>query len=148
MKLLKRNFKKIIALTLVVMITCLSINTVFSVAHEIEEAGISFASDPMSIGFLHVEASGHCPSCPADNHPSTDHEHFTCDHHNYTSLTAQTVYRHPAPVELPLVSLYASRFIPEVFLDIDTPPPQNFPDLLNEKLFREFSGDTCIFRAD
>ena len=123
MKLLNRNFKKIIALTLVVMITCLSINTVFSVAHEIEEAGVSFAHE-ISIGFLHVETSGHCPSCPTDDHPSTDHEHFTCDHHNYTSLTAQIVYRHPVPIELPLVNLYASQFIPEVFLDIDTPPAE------------------------
>ncbi len=123
MKLLNRNFKKIIALTLVVMISCLSINTVFSVAHEIEEAGVSLAHE-ISIGFLHVETSGHCPSCPADDHPNTDHEHFICDHHNYTSLTAQLVYHHPVPIELPLVNLYASQFIPEVFLDIDTPPAE------------------------
>lgn len=125
MKLLNRNFKKIIALTLVAMMACLSINTVFSVAHEIEEAGFS-TPHTIKIGFLHVETSGHCPSCPTDDHPNTDHEHFTCDHHNYTSLTAQIVYRHPVPVELPQVNLYTSQFIPEVFLDIDTPPAESF----------------------
>lgn len=118
-------FRKIIALTLVTVLSCLSINTVFLVAHEIEEAGVSLAHE-LSIGFLHIETSGHCPSCPTDDHPSTDHEHFTCDHHNYTSLTAQIVYSHPVPIELPRVNLYTSQFIPEVFLDIDTPPAESF----------------------
>ena len=107
------------------MVVCLSINTLFSFAHEMEEAGISFAHE-IAIDFLHIETSGHCQSCPSDDHPSTDHEHFTCDHHNYTSLTAQIVYRHPVPIELPRVNLYASQFIPEVFLDIDTPPAETF----------------------
>lgn len=122
---LNRKFRKIIALTLVTVLACLSVNTALSVAHEIEEAGLSFAHE-MSMGSLHVETSGHCPSCPTDDHPSTDHDHFTCDHHNYTSLSPLTVYRHPAPVELPQVYLHASQFIPEVFLDIDTPPAESF----------------------
>lgn len=120
---LNQNFRKIIALTLVTVMACLSINTVFSFAHEIEEAGFT-TPHKITIGFLDVETSGHCPSCPTDDHPSTDHDHFTCDHHTYTSLTAQTVYRHPVPTEIPHVNLYASQFIPEVFLDIDTPPAE------------------------
>ncbi|MHB8121166.1 MAG: hypothetical protein ACYDG4_03340 [Desulfuromonadaceae bacterium] len=122
---MNRILRKIIALALVTVLTGLSISTALPVGHEIEAAGLSFAHK-ISIGFLHVETSGHCPPCPTDDHPGTDHEHFTCDHHNYTALTAQLVYRHPVPVELPQVNLYASQFIPEVFLDIDTPPAESF----------------------
>ncbi len=115
------KFRKITALTLIMVMACLSINTVFSVAHEIEEAGFS-TPHKISIGFLHVETSGHCPVCPPDDHPSTDHDHFSCDHHTYVSLAAQTAYRLPLPHELPHLNLESFQFIPEVFLAIDTPP--------------------------
>ena len=100
---------------------CLSINTVFSVAHEVEEAGFS-APHNVKISFLHVETPGHCLSCPSDEHPSEDHDHVSCDHHTYISLTYQTDYRRPAPIVLPHDNLEASQFIPEVYLSIDTPP--------------------------
>jgi len=122
---LKQKFRKIIALTLVAVMACLSINTVFSLAHEIEEAGFTTPHN-ITIGFLHVETSGHCPACPTDDHPSTDHEHYSCDHHTNLTLAAQTFYRHPVPTALPLVILDVSQFIPEVFLDIDTPPAEPF----------------------
>ena len=121
---MKQNFKKFIALTLVAVIVCLSINTVFTIAHEIEEAGFS-APHKITIGFLHVETSGHCPACPTDDHPGSDHEHFSCDHHTSISLLpAQTVYRHPASIALLLAKVDTSQYIPEVFLDIDTPPAE------------------------
>jgi len=100
---------------------CLSLNSVFSVAHEIEEAGFSTPHN-ITIGFLDVKTSGHCPSCPTDDHPNTDHDHFSCDHHNYLSLAAQTVYRHPLPVALPVASVEPFQFIPKVYLDKFIPP--------------------------
>ncbi|MDD2733672.1 MAG: hypothetical protein PHF56_06995 [Desulfuromonadaceae bacterium] len=118
---MNQKFKKIVALTLVTMIACLSINTIFSVAHEIEEAGFT-APHNISIGFSHSETPGHCSSCPTDDHPSTDHDHFSCDHHTYQSLSTQTDYYHPARIALSLVNPEAFQFIPEVFLAIDTPP--------------------------
>ncbi len=106
---------------MVAVLICLSINTVFSVAHEVEEAGFSTPHNIM-IGFLHVETSGHCPSCPTDNHPSDDHDHFSCDHHTFMSLAAQTVYRHPVPATLSIVNVEPFQFIPEVYLDKFIPP--------------------------
>lgn len=100
---------------------CLSINTVFSIAHEFEEAGFSSPHN-ITISFLHVETSGHCPSCPTDSHPNTDHDHFSCDHHTSISLTAQTVYRHPVSVTLSIVNVEPFKFIPEVYLDKFIPP--------------------------
>ncbi|MHB8123519.1 MAG: hypothetical protein ACYDG4_15350 [Desulfuromonadaceae bacterium] len=122
---MNQRFKKIIAMTLVAVMVCFSINTVFSVAHEIEEAGFS-TPHTIKIGFLHVETSGHCPSCPTADHPSTDHDHFSCDHHTHLSLADQTVYRNPELTALSLVYVDTSQFIPEVFLDIDTPPAESF----------------------
>jgi len=118
---LNQNFRKILALTLVAVIICLSINAVFSVAHEIEEAGFT-TPHTITIGFLHVETSGHCPACPTDNHPSTDHDHFSCDHHTSISFAAQTVYRHPVPIGFPHVNVETFQFIPEVYLDKFIPP--------------------------
>jgi len=100
---------------------CLSINTVFSVAHEIEEAGFSTPHN-FKIAFLHIETSGHCPSCPTSDHPNTDHDHFSCDHHTYLSLADQVMYRCPLPTALPVVNAEPFQFIPKVFLAIDTPP--------------------------
>lgn len=118
---MNQNFRKIMAITLVAVMICLSINTVFSVAHEIEEAGFS-TPHKISIGFLQIETSGHCPACPTNDHPSTDHDHFSCDHHTNISLTAQTVYRLPVSVELPPVNSEGFQFIPEVYLDKFIPP--------------------------
>jgi len=118
---LNLKFTKIIALTLIAVMACLSINTVFSVAHEIEEAGFS-TPHSITIGFLHVESSGHCPACPPDDHPITDHDHFSCDHHTYLSLACQTRYRCPLPITLSVVYAEPFQFIPQVFLAIDTPP--------------------------
>lgn len=118
---MNQKFREIIVLTLVALMVCLSMNSVFSIAHEIEEAGFS-TPHKITIGFLHIETAGHCPACPTDDHPNTDHDHFSCDHHTYFSLTAQTVYRHPAPITLALINTEASQFVPEVFLSIDTPP--------------------------
>lgn len=118
---MKQGFRKVIALTLVAVIICLSINTFFSVAHEVEEAGFSTPHN-IKIGFLHVETSDHCPSCPIDDHPNTDHDHFSCDHHTYMSMAAQTVYRHPVPVTLSIVNVDPFQFIPEVYLDKFIPP--------------------------
>ena len=118
---MNQKFRKIIALTMVAVMACLSINTTFSVAHEIEEAGFSSPHN-ITIGFLHVETEGHCPSCPTDNHPGTDHDHFSCDHHTYMSLVAQTVYRHPVPIGLLVVNVESIQFIPEVYLDKFIPP--------------------------
>lgn len=118
---LSEKLKKIIALTLVALMTCLSVNTAFSVAHEVGEAGFSQA-DKITMGSLQHNTSGHCPVCPADNHSSTDHEHFSCDHHSYMFVAAQTAYRHPASTAVSLVNLEKFQFIPEVFLSIDTPP--------------------------
>lgn len=118
---MNQKFRKIIALAMVALIACLSVNTVFSVAHEIEEAGFSTPHN-ITIGFLHVETNGHCPSCPSDDHPNTDHDHFSCDHHTFLSFAEQTVYRHPARATLTHVNLEAIQFIPEVYLDIATPP--------------------------
>lgn len=118
---MNHKFRKMIALTLVAVIACLSINTVFSVAHEIEEAGFTTPHN-ISMGGSHSETPGHCPSCPTNDHPSTDHDHFSCDHHTYQSLTAQTDYRPPVSIVLSLVNPEAFQFIPEVFLAIDTPP--------------------------
>ncbi|MFH1029168.1 MAG: hypothetical protein V1791_14285 [Pseudomonadota bacterium] len=115
------KFRKIIAVTLVAVMTCLSINTVFSVAHEIEEAGFSTPHN-ITIGFLDVKTSGHCPSCPNDDHPSTDHDHFSCDHHTSISLTTQAEYRHPVPIGFPLVNVETFQFIPKVYLDKFIPP--------------------------
>ncbi len=101
---------------------CLSINTVFSVAHEIEEAGFT-SPHVISIGFLHLKTAGHCPACPADDHhSSTDHDHFSCDHHTYMSLATQIDYRLPLMMSLAVVSVEPFQFIPEVFSTIDTPP--------------------------
>jgi hypothetical protein len=118
---LKNKFRKIVALTLVAMLFCPSASTVFSVAHEFEEAGIT-TPHSISVGFLHMETDGHCPSCPTEDHPSTDHDHFSCDHHTYLSLTAHNAYRHPVPVMVSLLRLETSRFVPEVYPSIDTPP--------------------------
>jgi len=118
---LNQKFRKIIALTLVAVITCLSINTVFSIAHEIEEAGFT-TPHKITIGFLHAETSGHCPACPTDNHPSTDHDHFSCDHHTNISLAVQAVYRHPSSIAILLVNLETFQLIPEVYLDKFIPP--------------------------
>jgi len=118
---LNQKFRKIIALTLVTVMISLSINTVFSVAHEIEEAGFS-TPHKITIGFLHVETSGHCPACPTDNHPSTDHDHFSCDHHTSISFAAQTVYRNPMTIGFPLVNLETFQFTPEVYQDKFIPP--------------------------
>jgi len=121
MSILNLKFKQIIALTLVTVLAFLSINTVFSVAHEIEEAGFS-TPHSITVGFLHVETSGHCPACPPDDHPSTDHDHFSCDHHTYLSLAGQTSYRCPLPMTLSFVNAEPFQYIPQVFLAIDTPP--------------------------
>lgn len=118
---MNQKFRKIIALILVAIMVCLSINTVFSVAHEVEEAGFS-APHNVKIAFLHVETPGHCLSCPSDEHPSEDHDHVSCDHHTYISLTAQTVYRHPVSTGLAIVNLEPFQFIPEVYLDKFIPP--------------------------
>lgn len=118
---MNQKFRKIIALTLVAVMACLSINTVFTVAHEIEEAGFSTPHN-VTIGFLHIKTAGHCPSCPTDDHPSTDHDHFSCDHHNYLSLTTQTIYRHPLPMALPVVNVEPFQFIPKVYLEKFIPP--------------------------
>lgn len=118
---MNKRFRKIIAMTLVAVMICLSINTVFSVAHEIEEAGFSTPHN-IKIGFLHVEASGHCPSCPTDDHPSTDHDHFSCDHHTSISLNTQAEYRHPVPIGFSLVNVETFQFIPKVYLDKFIPP--------------------------
>ena len=118
---MNQRFGKYIATILVAVIICLSINTVFSIAHEIEEAGFS-TPHKITIGFLHVKTSGHCPACPTDNHPGTDHDHFSCDHHTSISFATQTVYRHPALIELPPVNLEGFQFIPEVYLDKFIPP--------------------------
>ena len=118
---MSHNFLKTVATTLVALVICLSINTAFSVAHEIEEAGFA-VSHTITIAFLHVDTPGHCPACPTDDHPGTDHNHSSCDHHTYMSLAAQTDYQHPAQIPLPHVSLDKSQFIPEVFLDIFVPP--------------------------
>ncbi|OGU00343.1 MAG: hypothetical protein A2X80_05660 [Geobacteraceae bacterium GWB2_52_12] len=118
---MNQKFKKIIATTLVAVMVCLSINTVFSFAHEVEEAGFSTPHN-IAIDFLHIKTSGHCPSCPTDDHPITDHDHFSCDHHNYLSLVAQTVYIHPLPMTLPVVNSESFQFIPTVYLDKFIPP--------------------------
>jgi hypothetical protein len=118
---LKLKIRKIIALILVTVIISFAFNAVFSVAHEIEEAGFTFPHNT-SICFSDVETSSHCPSCPTENHPSSDHDHFSCDHHSYVSLAAQTDYRHPAPIAFSLLNRDAFQFVPEVFLSIDTPP--------------------------
>lgn len=110
-----------IALTLVAVLICLSINTVFSVAHEIEEAGLT-SPHKISIGFLHVETAGHCQACPSNDHPSTEHDHFSCDHHTYMSLAAQTCYRHPVPTSFLLINVEPFQLIPEVYLDKFIPP--------------------------
>lgn len=115
------KFNKIIALILVALMVSLSTNTAFSFAHEIEEAGFS-TPHIITIGFLHVETSGHCPACPTDDHPSTDHDHFSCDHHTYVSLAAQNEYHGPSPMTLPVLNTELFQFIPQVFLTIDTPP--------------------------
>lgn len=118
---LKLKFNKTIALSLVAITVCLSVNTVFSVAHEIEEAGFSFPHK-ITIGFLHIDISGHCPACPMDNHPNTDHDHFSCDHHNYTSLTDRISYLEPATISASLTFFEPFKAIPEVYLDKFIPP--------------------------
>ena len=104
---------------LVTVIVCLSVNTV-TYAHMMEEEGFDFPHE--IAGFLHDQTAGHCPSCPTDNHPSTDHEHFSCDHHTSIAFATQTAYRHPASIAYSLFNLEGFKFIPEVFLAIDTPP--------------------------
>lgn len=118
---LEKKFRKLIALTLVAVMVCLSINTVFAVAHEFEEAGFT-APHAIVMAFLHLETSGHCPSCPSADHPSADHDHFSCDHHTYVSLVDAISYRHPLQVSFSVVHAEPAQFIPEVFLSIDTPP--------------------------
>ena len=118
---LSEKLKKIIALTLVALMTCLSVNTAFSVAHEVGEAGFSQAHK-MTMGSLQHNTSDHCPACPADNHSSTDHDHFSCDHHSQIFIGTESAYLHPASTAISLVGLENSQFIPEVFLSIDTPP--------------------------
>ena len=101
---------------------CLSLNAIFSVAHELEETGL-LAPHTIKIDFLHIETSGHCPSCPTDNHPSTDHGHFSCDHHHIdTSLATQAVYCYPS-IALTILNVEPFQFIPQVYLDKFTPPP-------------------------
>lgn len=118
---MNQRFKKTIALVLVAVMIGISIGTVFSIAHEIEEAGFS-SPHKISIAFLHVESSGHCPACPTDNHPSDDHDHYSCDHHTNISLSAQAVYRHPVPMGFLRVNVEPFQFIPEVYLDKFIPP--------------------------
>jgi len=119
---LNMSLRKFIAITLITVMACLSINTVFSVAHGIEEAGITSPHD-ISFGLSHAETPGHCPSCPTEDHPSTDHDHFSCDHHTYVSLADQEVYRHPIPHSLERARVAEPfKFIPEVFLDKFIPP--------------------------
>jgi hypothetical protein len=114
--------RKFIASILVMVMVCLSINAVFAVAHEVEEAGFT-APHKIAIGFSHTETPGHCPSCPTKDHPSTDHDHFSCDHHTYVSLADQEVYRHPIPYSLECgIVAEPFKFIPEVYLDKFIPP--------------------------
>jgi len=120
--LLNKSLRKFVAIALITVMACLSINTIFSVAHEVEEAGFT-SPHAISIGFLHLNTAGHCPSCPTDgHHPSTDHDHFSCDHHTYMSLATQIDYSHPLILSLSVVSVEPFQFIPEVFSTIDTPP--------------------------
>ncbi|MFZ3209419.1 MAG: hypothetical protein WA140_11400 [Geobacteraceae bacterium] len=118
---MKLKFNKIIGLSLVAIIVCLSVNTVFSVAHEIEEAGFAVPHN-IKIGFLHVETSDHCPVCPTDNHPNTDHDHVSCDHHNYTSLADRISHLEPATISTSLAFFEPFKAIPEVYLDKFIPP--------------------------
>ncbi|MDP2853439.1 MAG: hypothetical protein Q8O28_04230 [Smithellaceae bacterium] len=118
---MNQKFRKIIALTLVAVMACLSINTVFSVAHAIEEAGFS-TPHTIKIGFLHIETSGHCQACPTDDHPSTDHDHFSCDHHTSMSFVAQVAYRRPVSIGFLHANVEPFQFIPEVYLDKFIPP--------------------------
>lgn len=120
---MNQKFRKVVAMILVVLVVSLSINSVFSIAHEIEEAGFS-APHKITIGFLNIETSGHCPACPTDNHPSGDHEHFSCDHHNTISLATQIIYRPPVPTAFALINFERFQFIPEVFPEIATPPAE------------------------
>lgn len=119
--LIHPKIRKIIALVLVTVIVTVSINAVFSVAHEIEETGL-VSAHAIKIGFFSMETSDHCPACPSDSHPNTDHDHVSCDHHNHTSLGDRICYRGPDPIITPLTLIEPFKAMSEVYLDKFIPP--------------------------
>lgn len=113
--------KKIATLTLFIFLFNFSLTALFSEAHELEEAGL-IVPHKMEIKLFNVTTSDHCPACPSDNHPDTDHDHFSCDHHNHTSLADRISYREPAQIIMSLTLIEPFKFIPEVYLDKFIPP--------------------------
>jgi hypothetical protein len=113
--------RKIATLTLLVLLFNIFLTALFREAHELEEAGL-LVPHRMEIKFLNLTTSGHCPACPTDNHPNTDHDHVSCDHHNYTSLTDRISYLEPATISTSLTFFEPFKAIPEVYLDKFIPP--------------------------
>ena len=93
----------------------LSVNTMFRVAHTMEESG-HLAAHKVSIS--NVMSNDHCPACPDEDHPETDHSHSSCEHHSsiYFGYTPQLITYNP------IISLLGT-----------TEPSNSFPDVYLEK---------------
>ena len=114
------KYKIIIALIIPVLFLNLSANTLFSVAHAVEESGHS-ATHKVSI-FSVVESNDHCPACPDEDHQNTDHAHTTCDHHSSLFFGYQPLIISYNPNISTHNRAEPLNAFPEVYLDKFIPP--------------------------
>ncbi|HSV44107.1 MAG TPA: hypothetical protein VLJ10_06085 [Candidatus Bathyarchaeia archaeon] len=111
---------KIPLLILSIMI-CFSMTPFLSVLQAGEKAGLSFPHAVSCIS-LSMEDAGHCPACPSDNHPDTDHGHFCCEFHLAGFLYMPAGFCQPHLSETSFLMFEPSRTLPEVYWEMFIPP--------------------------
>jgi hypothetical protein len=69
-----------------------------------------------------ADDADHCPSCPAGDHSSADHDAASCFCSCHLPLLTQDIVIRHNPVVSTLVSVETFSALPEVWLDLFIPP--------------------------